>query len=286
MGLLVFVAAAVVVALPVAVLIGLGRRRDVVPRGEWRLVQATRVLGLMGGVVAGFGTLALTDQLRYGLAMLLAPGVFGLVVVAGVAIGETAVRRRRDPGPRTASLDPRTVGAYLPRPTTAAVGAVGVALLVTLALTSLTASRSDDGHLRALACTRPDGGQIVTPYPGAYYSLPLLALLALTLAVAAAAAHRVVSRPRGLATTDHGDDVLRRRSLTVLVAAVGVAIGFGQTGIGWVTSSALLGLDTCAPAWAGPAGVVIGISAAASLVVALWCLVRVVSNDSLERPWS
>ncbi|SFC90664.1 hypothetical protein SAMN04487968_11411 [Nocardioides terrae] len=81
--------------------------------------------------------------------------------------------------------------------------------------------------------------------------------------------------------------MLRRRSLIVIVAAVGVATAFSQVGIGWVASSALLDLDDgCAPAWADPAAVVIGASAVVALFVGLWCLVRIVSNDSLERPWS
>jgi hypothetical protein len=275
-----------VTALLLAALVGLGRRHDVVPRREWRLVQATRVLGLACGLVAAVWVSSRDDRLPYGLSTLLAPAVFGLVVVLGVAAGETVVRRRRDAGPRTASLEPRTVGAYLPRPTAVAVAGVGAVLLLTLAVTSLTASRTDDGHLRGLSCTRTDGSETVSPYPGAYYSVPLLALLALSVVVAALAAHRVVVRPPGLATTDHGDDVLRRRSLTVIVAAVGVAVGLSQTGIGWVTTSALLGLDTCRPAWAAPTAVALGVSAVLSLLVALWCLVRIVSNDSLERPWT
>lgn len=289
----------VVVAVPMlvlgAVLVGLGRRTDVVPRREWRLVQATRLLGLLVGGYAAFGVMSPQNTLipdhwvrDYGVGAMLAPAVFGLVVIVFVALGETLVRPRRAAGPRTASLRPRSPRDYLPRPTTVAVGAVSVTLAATLVLTTLTAAGDRSlGGRRVIRCATEVMSSSRGPYPGSFYSAPLALVLLAVLAVAALAARQVVRRPRGFATTDHGDDVLRRRSLTVIVAAVGATAGLSQTGIGWVTSSALLGLDqTCAPDWTDPVGVTIAATAVASFLVALWCLVRIVSNDSLERPWT
>jgi len=286
---------AVVLLLVLAVLVGLGRRTDVVPRREWRLVQATRVLGVVAGGYAAFAVADPQESVLpdgwdrgYGAGQMLAPAAFGLVVLAFVAFGETVVRAPRPDGPRTASLRPRAVRQYRPRPTTVAVAAVTVVLGATLLFTTLTAGvdRSLGGH-RVLVCAAGGLREARGPYPGSFYSVPLALAVAVVLAVAALAARQVVRRPRGLATTEHGDDVLRRRSVTVIVAAVGVATAFSQVGIGWVAGSALVELsDGCAPAWADPAGVVIGASAVVSLFVGLWCLVRIVSNDSLERPWS
>lgn len=288
MGLRLLLVLIVPVLLALAVLVGLGRRTDVVARREWRVVRATRVLGLLAGVAAATWMLHDEDVFAYGLDKALAPGTFGLVVVAFVALGETVVRPPRVAGPRTASLEPRRIRAYLPRPTTVVVATVGVMAGLTLLFTTLTAGTDGSlgGH-RVLSCTRGGISEARGPYPGSFYTAPLAAALGLVLGIAAVAAVRVVRRPRGLATTDHGDDALRRRSLTVIVAAVGVAVAFSHAGIGVVAANALLGLgDACAPAWAAPAGVVIGASAAIAFLVGLWCLVRVVSNDSLERPWS
>lgn len=283
----VLVLALVLVLVVLAVLVGLGRRRDVVPRREWRLVQATRLLGLVGGLAAAMAMLRLREHWVGSLSEVLAPAAFGLVVVTGVALGEVAVRPRRTTGPRTASLRPRTVRSYAPRVTTALVATMGGLLAATLLLTTVTADRADDGRLRALACRAGGVTSVVTPYPGLYYAAPLAVVLVLTLAVAAAAARRVVTRPRGLATTDHGDDVLRRRSITVIVAAVGVAVSASEMGVAAVAAEAIHRVsDGCPMAGSSTLTVGLAVTAVAALLLALWCLVRVVSNDSLERPWT
>lgn len=278
--------ALLVVVLPVVVLVllvRLGRRNDVVPRREWALVRATRVLCVIVGAAAACWVLGSHDRFRYGLSTLLAPAVFGLVVVLGVALGETVVRRRRDAGPRTASLRPRTAAAYLPRFMTASVAVAGVTLFVLLVATTLTASAATDGHLRALSCAHHGWRSTATPYPGAYYSLPLAALIIVTLAIAAWATKRVVDRPRGLATTEHGDDVLRKRSLIVIVAAVGVAVCVSLTGVALDTSQA----------WAnarcngsGVVDTVLDVIAGLGFLLGIWCFVRIFSNDPMDRPWS
>lgn len=283
----VLVLALALVLVLLAVLVGLGRRRDVVPRREWRLVQATRLLGLVGGLAAAMAMLRLREHWVGSLSEVLAPAAFGLVVVTGVALGEVAVRPRRTTGPRTASLRPRTLRSYAPRVTTALVAAMGGLLAATLLLTTVTADRADDGRLRALACRAGGVTSVVTPYPGLYYAAPLAVVLVLTLAVAAAAARRVVTRPRGLATTDHGDDVLRRRSITVIVAAVGVAVSASEMGVAAVAAEAIHRVsDGCPMAGSSTLTVGLAVTAVAALLLALWCLVRVVSNDSLERPWT
>ncbi len=265
----------------VAVLVRRGRR-DVQPRREWRLVRATRVLGLAGGVVAAY---SLAGRLEYGRGEMLAPSVFGLVVVVAVAVGETLVRPKRPAGPRSASLRTRRIGDYLPRWTSWSVLGTSVALAATLTLTTLTASWDDWARgMRVISCTAVEASASAGPYPGSFYSLPLASVLVAVLVVAGVAAHQVVRRPRGLGDTEADDDVLRERSLTVIVAATGVAIGISHVGVATTAGTALVGLDLCAPAWATPIGWLVGLSALPALLIGLWCLVRIVSSDSLE--WS
>lgn len=256
-------------------------RRDVQPRREWRVVQATRVLGLAGGVMAAY---SLAGRLEYGRGEMLAPSVFGLAVVIAVAVGETVVRPRRPAGPRSASLRTRRIGEYLPRWTAWSVLGTGAALAATLTLTTATASWDDWARgMRVISCTSVGAGSSTGPYPGSFYSLPLASVLVAVLLVAGVAAHQVIRRPRGLAETDSGEDVLRKRSLTVIIAATGVAIAFSHAGVAATAGTALVGLGGCAPAWAAPVGWLVGLSALPALFVGVWCLVRIVSNDSLER---
>jgi NADH:ubiquinone oxidoreductase subunit 3 (subunit A) len=265
------------VVLVFVLLVSLGRRDDVVPTREWELVRACRVVAVVLGVVLASASMQHGD-----LGATRAPAIFGGCVVLGVAIGETLVRPDRRSGPRTASLRTRRFVDYLPRPLAGIVTSVLAALVATLAFTTLTASRDASGERRALECASRGLESSMSPYPGSYYSLPLAAVLLAVLLVAAFAAHQVVRRPRGLATTEHGDDVLRARSLTVLVAAVGVAVAFSQAGVGLTAGAALdnfAGTEGCAPGWVGPVSVVLLISALLALLAGLWCLVRIVSND-------
>ncbi|WP_139230133.1 hypothetical protein [Nocardioides terrae] len=113
----------VLLLLVLAALAGLGRRTDVVPRREWRLVQATRVLGVVAGGYAAFAVARPRESVLpegwdrgYGAGQMLAPAAFGLVVLLFIAFGETVVRAPRPDGPRTASLRPRAARHYRPRP--------------------------------------------------------------------------------------------------------------------------------------------------------------------------
>ncbi|MCA5892168.1 hypothetical protein LEP48_02240 [Isoptericola sp. NEAU-Y5] len=271
----------------VGVLAALGRRDDVQPAREGHLVRATRLVGVLGGgVLAAY--VADTDILGgYGIDMMAAPAVFGLVVLVCVTLGETVVRPRRPTGPRSASLRHRRVVDYLPRRTTWAVAVVLAALAATLAFTTATAGYDDFvGGMRQLECSGPGVGAARGPYPGSFYSIPLAVILAVVLLVAAVAARRVVRRPRGLATTGHNDDQLRKRSLAAIVAATGVTVCFSHVGIAVTAASALVGLHLCAPWWAAPAGWVIGLSAVPALLLGPWCLVRVALGDSWGRAWN
>lgn len=223
------------------------------PTRESSLVTLVRLAGLVLGLALAW---QVADGQGYGRGLLPAPAVLGLVVLVAVALGETVVRPARATGPRTASLVPRRVRDHLPRRLAAVVGLQAAALLALVALTTATASRDEyTDSVRALACSTAAGGDARTPYPGSFYTLPLLGVLALVAVVAVLAARRVVLRPRGT-----GDDTaLRRQSLAVVTAAVGVAVSAPYLGVAVTAGSALAalgnGLEGCAPGWAGPLGV-------------------------------
>lgn len=226
--------------------------RSVRVRREWRLVQVTRVAGVVAGVV-------LADAV--GSEPLWAP-VFGLVVVATVALGETVVRPRRPPGARVASLGARRVGDYLPR----RLGLGVLALVVALAAVSVTS-------LLVLRPGRRPGAVVVRgcstdafSYDVPVFVTPALVLTVLaTLALAVVAARQVVVRPRGMAEDVVDDDALRRRSLTVVVAAVGLGTAPVLNGSVVTLLDALESGADCGEGW-GPGLEVLG------TVVVVWCL--------------
>lgn len=248
---------------------------------EWRLVQATRGLGVVVGLLV---TVQVYQRGSYGVGPMLAPAAFGLCVVLATALGETVVRPRRPPGVRTASLTPRRIADYLPRVTTTLVAVMLVITTATIVLTTVTASR-DAGtrSMRALGCETATTGSAHTPYPGSYYTLPLSLLLLAVLLVAVLAARQVVRRPRGMAGTDQGDDVLRRRSLDVIVAATGIAICAPLFGVALTAGGAMTSLagqrPTCAPTWMGPVGITLMVTALLALLVACVCVVRLLAGS-------
>lgn len=248
---------------------------------EWRLVQATRGLGVVAGLLVA---VQVYQRGSYGVGPMLAPAAFGLCVVLATALGETVVRPRRPAGVRTASLTPRRIADYLPPITSILVAAMLALTTATMVLTTATASRdAGTGSMRALRCETASTGSSHTPYPGSYYTLPLSLLLLAVLLVAVLAARRVVRRPRGMAGTDLGDDVLRRRSLDVIVAAAGVAIGAPLFGIALTAGSAMNGLateaPTCAPAWMGAVGITLMLTALLALLTTCVCVVRLLAGS-------
>jgi hypothetical protein len=224
---------------------------------EWQLVLGVRLLGiLVGALLAGF-TWSLGGN---GRGPMLSPAIFGLCVLLATAIGETLVRPRPVPGVRSASLRVRRVRDYLPWTTPLVVFLV-VAAVAVLTLTTLTASDDDLGRARALACHTADASTRHGPYPGAFYSLPLLATLLAVLVSATLAARRVVDRPRGMAASPDDDDRLRRNSLDMVLAATGTAVAAPLFGVALVAGGTMNSLRAsplgCAPGWYGPVATVL-----------------------------
>lgn len=247
-------------------------------RHEWRLVQATWV----GAVLVGGAVAWLVDrQLDLGRGTMLVPAVLGLFVVVGVGLGEAVVRPLRPTGARTASLAPRKVADYLPRALTAGVAGITTLHVATLALTTATASADDMGRAgRQVAARCGDMSSGAGPYPGSFYSIPLVLLLVIIGLAAAAALTTVVRRPRGFAPDDVADDVLRRRSTTRVLAAAGAAVSASHVGVAFFAAGALLRMD-CQGAWMDPAGWVLLATVPLALVLLGWFLGRIVAPGAL-----
>lgn len=263
---------------------------------SWQ-VLAVRTVGLVVGVAGGWWLAAGGRpglELGLGRGPMLAPVAVGAGLLLGVVLGELLVRpagsAARRPVVRTADLAPRRVRDHAPR----ALGIVVLALTATcaalLTFTSLTASADDGGRAgRALtrACVPDTAGGLLTasrgPYPGSFYSVPLAVGLALCVALAWYAARRSVLRPRGTAGTPAGEDVLRRRSVTAVVAALGIAVAAPLAGIAATTASALAGHDCPAPGWGALAVVLAGVVLVSTGTV-LWCLLTLVLPTRAAAP--
>ena len=247
-------------------------------RREWRWVRVTWTAAL---VVGGLAAWLVNGSFDLGRGTMLAPGVLGLFGVAGVGLAETLVRPQRPTGPRTALLVPRRVADYLPRALSTAVGAITALHLATLALTTASASTDDMGRAgRQIAARCGQTASAAGPYPGSFYSVPLIVLLSVIGLATAAALTAVVRRPRGFAPDDVGDDVLRQRSATRVVAATGAAVAASHVGIAFFAGAALLNMD-CQRGWMGPTGSVLLGTMTAALLLLGWFLGRIVIPGAL-----
>lgn len=272
--------AAVVVAL---VLVAVPRRRAALAADEARypglasLRRTTSTCRALA-VVVGVGVLVMvagTGPLGRGLA--LAPAAFAAVQVLGVLVADLLARdSARRPG--IASLEVRRVRDYLPRPLTAVVAVLAVALLGGLAWAAAVAAPDDLGRAgRSLAyrcsagCDRGAHG----PWPGSYYALPMAVGLVALLAVAAIAMVVTVRRPRDGSDPElvRLDDAVRRRSVESVVAAVGTAFAAALAGVGPVAAMPVLADGQVPAALRAGAGVLVGSGLVALPVLASCVLV-------------
>lgn len=243
----------------------------------WRWAGAA-VGAAAAWAVAGTGTL--------GRGPMLAPAALGLGLLAGVLVGELAVRPRTA-GRRSAALAVRRTRDVLPRRTAVAVAAAAVVLLVLLATTTALGSPDDLGRAgRSLSgsCS-PSTGFSSGPWPGSYYSAPLAAAVTGGLLAAALVLRRITGRPAvgGTAELVDADAVLRRRAGEAVTAACGVLVTAPLAGALVIT--VVTGSHHPCPTAAGTAGLVVaGLLVPAATGLLGWCAaVLLVPGTSLRR---
>lgn len=257
--------------------------------GLARLRRSTllgRGLAMMAGVIAGVAT-ASTGGLGRGFALV--PAVFAAVQIVGVLLVDLLARDdARTPG--TAGLEVRRVRDFSAPGLVRLTGAVGAVLALFLAWAGVVAVPDDLGRAgRALAysCTAGCDHGTLSPWPGSYYSVPMVAALLLVLVLAGIAVRVTVRRPRNGAAPEIVvvDDVVRRRSVESVLAAVGVAFTGSLAGTALPAGGRLAGLG----ANHGPVAFqVVGwcafLAGLAALVCLVWCLVVLLLPGAGAKP--
>lgn len=255
-------------------------------QGVIRRTTGWRWAGLIGGLAAG-SAVAASGALGRGL--LLAAPLFALCVLAGVVVGETSIQAPRG-HTRIAAVEVRRVRDYLPRPLATAVLAAAALLLVLLTVTTMTGAADDldrSGRVLVLQCStnlRESAG----PWPGAFYSVPLAAMVAVGLGTALAALRFVIRRPRAGAdpAAVAADEILRQRAGRTVTGACGILVALPLAGCCFLTAVALQSLS-CRPTWLTFAAWSTLALVPAALALISWCAVVLLSptrGTSLELP--
>ncbi|MEU8005111.1 hypothetical protein AB0B66_28480 [Catellatospora sp. NPDC049111] len=176
-----------------------------------------RLAGIALGVAVAWQTAV---HLPLGRGYALAGPAFAVVLLLTALAAERFAPRPAATGPRSASLAVRRIRDYLPvYPTW--VAALGTVLLVALLATTTAVGVADDLGRAGRAITNRCGDQLQTntPWPGSYYSIPILVATGACLALAAVALQAVARRPRFA-----GDDGARRRAAEVIISGYGIAV--------------------------------------------------------------
>lgn len=238
-----------------------------------RKAAGWRWAGLGLGVVVAAVTAVTASFGLHNLGAMLSPTVFGLWVIGGGVVGELTTIPRRQ-GVRTAALETRTVGDYLPRRLGGSVAASALGLGALLVMTTRMGSADDQGRAGRWLYRQcsPEMSVAKGPWPGSFYSVPLGIAVVVGLLGAAVALRTVVLRPRSGSDPDLvADDVLRRRSAEAVVAATGVMVAASLSGVALVAGISLHGI-VCAPASWTILGVVLLSVGALMLLLTSWCL--------------
>lgn len=229
-------------------------------------LQRWRWGGVGFGVVLAVTTLALGEL---GRGPLLAAIAFGLGVLAGIVVGESLVRAPRG-SLRRASLQPRSIRAYLPRVPTMLV-VTATALLIVLMIVTTAAGSADDLDRAGRSLNYADTTQSATsgPWPGSYYTVPAAIVLVIAAIVVILTLVKIARRPA--AESADADLAQRRSSADSVVAAWGVTVGVPLIGFSLTAAGALLGIGL-APGWWRVAGWALLALVIAGLALVTWCL--------------
>ncbi|WP_327378192.1 hypothetical protein OG393_32030 [Streptomyces sp. NBC_01216] len=230
------------------------------------LGYAVRWAGLLAGAALAWpaGTLGP----RLGTGFLTGITAFCVCAMAGVLAAD-GLRAGPQGAVRRATLTPRRVRDQLPRRTTGLL-TVQAALLVALLAGAWAAGSPDDAGRAGRALTVACAEYTLTrgPWPGAYYGLPLLGLLAAGTVLCAWTLRRIVLT----AATD--TEGLRHRARTV-IAAWGLSVTAPLAGTALLMSSATRAAD-CLGAPAHALAWTLLPVALLAVVSAAWCVANLV----------
>lgn len=238
-----------------------------------RAVGRVRLVGLVLGVAAAAWVLLEPTPLDQGLGSgaVVAPIVFGLVVLTAALCGEFLVRPRWADGPRTASLVRRRVVDHVPIRLVRLLAALLVGAVLLCAYTWFTASPDDLGRAgRSLtAACSADTSSSRGPYPGSFYVWPYLVGVLLAVVLGAMACVRITRR--SLAGDEAEAERYRRVGTTSVVSAVGLVVATPLVGIAFFAGTTLLGHNCPQTGWraAGAASLVLVVVALGSGLVFL-----------------
>lgn len=181
----------------------------------------------------------LADRLALGVGYALAGPAFAIVLLLLALLVQRFAPRPAAVGPRTASLAVRRVRDYPPRFAAQTAAAGSVALVVLLAATTAVAAPGSEGRA-GRAVLRVCGGwmTVSSPWPGSYYSVPILVATGVCLALALIALRVVARRPQRAS-----DDGSRRRAADVIVGAYGIAVFTPLAGSAFFASGRMFSLQ-------------------------------------------
>ena len=239
-----------------------------------RVAVGARLVGLLAGaaVLIPLGYLG-----RLGQGLVLIPAVVASVQILGVLVAELNTRRDAS-RPGSAGVEVRRVRDYLPRALAVTAVLTGLVLSASVAWTTATASPDDLGRAgRAMAyrCTTTDCDEgAFGPWPGSFYTLPLIAGLVVMIMLAAATLVVTVRRPRDGAAPAVVvvDDAIRRQSVASVLAACLAGFAGSLAGIGLIAGPALLVHAGRGPAAFLPMGVVLTAAGLAGLGALCWAV--------------
>lgn len=219
--------------------------------------------GLLAAAALAWPASRIDAQL--GTGILYGITAFSVCAVAGVLVAD-ALRPRPQGTVRRARLGRRRVRDHLPRRPFALLAAQAVVLVALLTGALVAGSADDMGRAgRALTVVCPRVTETVGPWPGSYYGLPMLGLLASGTGLSGWTLRRI-------ALTAAGDDAGHRRRSRSLIAAWGLLVTTPLAGValfmgGAMRSISCLGGPLHALGWA-----LIPVALLAA-VSAVWCLV-------------
>ena len=257
--------------------------------GLARLRRSTLLVRLVAMVVGAVAAVVTASTGGLGRGFALAPAVFAAVQILGVlAVDLLARDDARSPG--TAGLEVRRVRDFSAPGLVRLAAAAGVGLALFLAWAGAVAGPDDLGRAgRALtySCVQGCDHGTLSPWPGPYYSVPMAVALLAVVLLAGLAVRVTVRRPRNGASPEivAVDNVVRRRSVESVLAAVGVAISGSLAGTALLAGGRLAGLGpNRGPVALQVTGWFVLLAGLAALVGLVWCLVVLLLPGAGARP--